>query len=74
MSTQEAVPSSAAKAVWMRKRRKRCKKVVGGVCRPFCGDGIDLVNENDGWRVLFGHAEHIPHHARALSKILLNEL
>ena len=73
MSTQEAVPSSAATAVWMRKRRKRGKKVVV-VCRPFCGDGIDLVNENDGWRVLFGHAEHIPHHARALSKILLNEL
>jgi hypothetical protein len=73
MSTHEAVPSSAAKAVWMRKRRKRGKKVVV-MCGPFCGDGIDLVDENDGWRVLLGHAEHISHHARALSKILLNEL
>lgn len=38
------------------------------------GDGVDLVDEDDGGRVLLGEAEDVAHHARALAQILLHEL
>ncbi len=41
---------------------------------PLRGDGVDLVDEDDGGRVLLGEAEDVAHHARALAEVLLHEL
>lgn len=40
----------------------------------FGGDGIDLIYEDDGRRILLGQAEHIPDHAWALTQVLLYKL
>lgn len=38
------------------------------------GDGVNLVDKNDGRRVLAGHPEHVAHHARALTEVFLHKL
>lgn len=39
-----------------------------------CGDGVDLVNEDDGGSVLLGQPKDVSDHAGAFTQILLNEL
>ncbi len=34
-------------------------------------NGINLINENDGWSVLLGHPENISHHARSLHSVVV---
>lgn len=38
------------------------------------GDGVNLIDENNGWRVLAGHTEDVADHARAFTKVLLHKL
>ena len=38
------------------------------------GDGVNLVDEDDGGRVFLGEPEHVPHHPRALAQVLLHKL
>ena len=40
----------------------------------FGGNGINLVNENDGRRILFGESEDVPHHPWSFSEVLLHKL
>ncbi len=37
-------------------------------------DGVDLVHEDDGWRVLSSHDEQLSHHAAALADVFLDQL
>lgn len=41
---------------------------------PLGTDGIDLVDEDDGRRVLLGHTEQLPHQLRAVTQVLLDQL
>ena len=40
----------------------------------FGGNGVDLVNEDDGRSILAGKAKGVPDHARAFTEVLLDEL
>jgi hypothetical protein len=42
--------------------------------KSLSGNGINLINEDDGRGVLFGQTEHITHHAGTFTKILLHKL
>lgn len=41
---------------------------------PLCTNGIDLINEDNGRRVLFSHTEQFAHQLWAVAQILLDEL
>lgn len=41
---------------------------------PLCADGIDLINEDNGRRVLLSHAEQLAHQLWAVAQVLLDEL
>jgi len=36
-------------------------------------DRVDLVDEDDRWRIFFGQSEHVSNHPRSLSEIFLHE-
>ncbi len=35
-------------------------------------DGVNLVDEDDGWRLLVRHAEKLANHLRAVAQVLLD--
>ena len=41
---------------------------------PFCADGVDLVDKNNGWSMLLGKAEQLADKLGAVTRVLLNEL
>lgn len=41
---------------------------------PLGSNGVDLIDEDDGRRVLAGQAEDISYHTRALPQVLLHKL
>lgn len=43
-----------------------CLSIKAGSC-----NGINLINENDGWSVLLGHPENVSHHARSLHSVVM---
>lgn len=42
--------------------------------KTFSGDGVDLVDEDDGRGVFLGQPEDVTHHTRTFTQILLNKL
>lgn len=41
---------------------------------PFGANGVNLVNENDGGRVLLGYPEELSHQLGPVSQVLLDQL
>lgn len=41
---------------------------------PFGANGVDLINENDGGRVLLGYPEELSHQLGPVSQVLLDQL
>lgn len=52
---------------------ERCVTAGLGV-EALGGDGINLVDEDDGRSVLLGQSEDVSYHPRALAQILLHKL
>lgn len=54
---------------------KKVKYYTSSLCiKSLSGDGIYLVNEDDGRGIFLCQPEDVTHHTRALTQILLNKL
>lgn len=71
---EELIDSEAFITVTTRRSGRAVTRTSGLSIETLGGDGVNLIDEDDGGGVFLGQPEDVTHHPRTLTQILLNEL